>query len=195
MKLFKLFALISLFSMITISCGDDNPLDAAWAKFEDQKYTAAHAEFTDLLSSEGSAALVGLGWTTLKMDSMTASDRYFDEAKDDSIVDGYAGWSFVMWVLSLDTTLSSTQKREYALSMIKNAAFTLRKESNYVFTHDRTVTDEDLRLHQAYGYFYLEDYSSCILKIREFPQEKNFPLTSTPQQILIKLEELKIYAN
>ncbi len=182
MKLYQLLAVASIFSLVLISCGDEDPLDAAWAKFEDQAYADAHAAFTDLVSDKGSAALVGLGWTTLRMDSLAASDGYFDRAKTDSVVDGYAGWSCVLW---------ATER--YAESLEK-ASFALRKQPNYVFTYDRSVTDEDLRLHQAYGYFHLGDYNSCILMIRSFPQEANFPLTATPEEILLKLEELKIYA-
>ncbi len=189
MKLFKLFAMSALFSLFVSGCGEDDPLDAAWAKFEDKAYAEAHTEFTDLVSSEGSAALVGLGWTTLRMDSMTAAERYFDMASEDSVVDGYAGWSCVLWTIGVNQGPNSI----YTESLEK-ADFALRKQPNYVFTYDRSVTDEDLRVHQAYGFFHLGDYNSCILKIRTFPQEANFPLTSSPQEILLKLEELKKYA-
>jgi hypothetical protein len=182
MKTNSFLFMFALSAFLLVSCGDDDPLDAAWAKFEDQAYVEAHAAFAKLVSSEGSAALVGLGWTTLRMDSMAAADRYFDQAKADSIVDGYAGWSCILWV-----------QERYAESLAK-ATFALRKQPNYKFPYDHSVTDEDLRLHQAYGYFHLGEYNNCILKIRTFDQEANFPLTSTPQEILLKLEELKRYA-
>lgn len=177
MKTNLIFLMSALFVFVLAGCGDDDPLDAAWEKFEDKAYAEAHTAFSSLVASKGSAALVGLGWTTLRMDSLPASSRYFGLAKDDSVVDGYAGWSFVLWGL------------EQYTESLNAASFSLRKKPRYVFSHDRTVTDEDLVLHQAYGYFHLGDYAACIQKIRMF--DSTFPLTATPEQILQKLDQMK----
>lgn len=171
----SIFVLPLLYLMM--ACGEDDPLDAAWQKFEDKAYPQAHTAFTNLISSKGSAAYVGLGWTTLRMDSLQASDRYFALAKEDSLVDGYAGWSFGLWALE-----------RYSQSL-EAASFALRKKPRYVFVHDETVTNRDLILHQAYGYFHLGQYAACIEKIRFF--DPSFPLDATPQQILQKLDQLK----
>jgi len=183
-KILMLFGVIGW--AFSVSCGDENPLDAAWAKFEDAKgtddYTEAYTAFSDLVSSEGTPAMVGLGWTVLRMDSMAAADMYFSQVASDSVVDAYAGWEFAQWALG-----------NYTGSIAKGD-FVLRKEPRYVFEHDRTVTDEDVKLHQAYGYFHTGNYSQCIAKIQAIDPGYIPPSLSDPQleeKLLIKLESLR----
>lgn len=169
-----------------VSCGDEDPLDAAWAKFEDAKktndYTEAYTAFRDLVSSKGAPAIVGLGWTVLRMDSMDAADRYFTQIAADSLTNGYAGWLFAQWALG-----------QYA-ACVGKGDFVLRKEPRYVFEHDRTVTDEDVKLHQAYAYFHTGNYSQCIAKIQALDPSYIPPALSDPQleeKLLTKLESLR----
>ena len=187
MKLYRLSAVAALFAFILISCGDDDPMAAAWAKFEDKEYIKAHAAFTDLIGSEGSAALVGLGWTTLKMDSMDAASRYFDRAKLDSIEDGYAGWAFVLWAIAVHQNQDARH-----IESLEKASFVLRKDASYEFSHDNTTDYIDLRIHQAYGYFHLLDYAKCVQSINAIPGQESFSST-VPSVILAKLDELSTY--
>lgn len=167
-------------------CGDEDPLDVAWTKFENAKktndYSEAYTAFLDLVGSKGSPAIEGLGWTVLRMDSMDAANRYFTQIAADSMKDAYAGWLFAQWALG-----------QYAASIAKGD-FVLRKEPRYVFEHDRTVTDEDIKLHQAYAYFHTGNYSQCIVKIQALDPSYLPPALNDPQleeKLLMKLESLR----
>ena len=183
----KLLMMISILGLAVMTgCGDENPLDAAWSKFEDAKgtddYTEAYTAFADLVDGEGTPAIVGLGWTVLRMDSLDAADRYFAGIAEDSVVDAFAGWQFAVWALGRSA------------DNIAKGDFVLRKEPRYVFEHDRTVTDDDVVLHQAYGYFHTGNYSKCIEKILKLDSGYIAPAISDPEideKLLTKLESLR----
>jgi len=186
MKCIKGIAII-IGMMIGMSCGggDTGPtlLEEAWAKFVAQDYAGAHADFSALINRNGADAYAGLGWTCMKMDSLTAADGYFSRAASlDSInVIAFAGWSIVGWT-----------NGNYALS-ITRADLVLRKAPAFVFQYDNHVVQNTMVLTQAYDYFHLGDYQSCIDKIHVIDSGYSAPNISDPTihtQLLTKLDAL-----
>ena len=178
--------LIVILSLLALACGTASPLDDAWAKFESQDYIGAHQAFSDLALSGQAAVYVGLGWTVLRMDSLSEAQGYFATAVTlpdsvDALEDGYAGWSFAAWAQQNDT------------ACIAYAQHVLDEDNGYVFPHDRTVTYQDLLLHQAYSYFRVGNYANCIDRIQGLDNTFLAPSLGDPdihQILLIKLEAL-----
>lgn len=167
---------------LVLGCGEDDPLADAWTKFRNEDYSGAHAAFSDLISSEGSGALVGLGWTTIRMDSMVASRGYFQRAAADSLVAGYAGWSLVSWVLE-----------DYQVC-VEKAEFVMRREGeDFVFQEDRSVTYKDVLWHQASSWYHQGNVAGCIAKIKQIEPSWTEPDLNDPNLetiLLAKLEAL-----
>ncbi len=165
---------------IFVACGTDDPLDAAWQLFREGNYAEAHAEFTELIPSEGAQAFVGLGWTALKMDSVSESSAYFNTAiaTKDSILDAVAGNVFVLW------KLGAWQ------GSIVSANNVLTRKPAYVFTHDRTVTHHDLNVHKAYSQFDLGRLSNCLATIQILDPTFTIATSDSTGELLAKLELL-----
>ncbi len=163
--------LLAIGAILLASCGpgsDTDPLVQAWQLFSDGKYADAHAEFVAILSVDETNAYVGLGWTTMKMDSINAADKYFTMASNvlplaadsitllpnDSLVHGYAGWAFVAWL-----------KEDYQKA-IDRAHFVLRKEPEFKFEFDTKIAKNAILLTLAESYFSLSNYQACIDHIK-----------------------------
>lgn len=163
-------------SLIVMSCGTTEtvPLDEGWTLWESGSYAEAHAKFVEASGTEG---LNGLGWTTLKMDSLTQSEGYFAVAAvggTDTLTDAAAGLALVAW-----------QQGDHAISL-EAANYVLRTEPNYIFTHDPSITKDDILLAKAYDEYHLLQYANCIASIQKldaaFTPNVNDP---TIAQILI----------
>lgn len=165
---------------LIVSCGEDNPLDAAWALFREGKYVEAHAAFTELIPSEGGQAYVGLGWTALKMDSIPEANAYLNTAiaTKDSILDAVAGNVFAFRVLDMHNA---------CIASVNNV---LKNKPTYVFTHERTVTHHDLNVHKAYSLFDLNRLADCLATVQIL--DPNFSLSSADStgELLAKLDLL-----
>lgn len=180
----KIVWLIAAIMLVQIgSCGNTNPLEAGWSKFGAGDYPGAYAEFSSLVSTEGSGAYVGLGWTAMKMDSLAASDTYFGLASGDSLLEGFAGWSILAWlqgqhVLCID-------RAEY---VFRNAG----GYSAYVFPYDPTITYQDLLLHEAFSYYHVLNFSECINTIQKMDPSFSVALNNPQLQniLLAKLQSL-----
>jgi len=176
--------LMLLGGMLLASCGgttDEDPFVSAWALFVDGKYSEAHAEFVTLITVDAGNAQAGLGWVTLKMDSLSASDGYFALAATDSLIHAYAGWSFIAW-----------QKKDYT-NAITRAEFVLRKTPDFVFEFDGNVTKNTLILTMAQSHFYLAQYQSCIDNIKLLDPGYTAPALNDADiktKLLSKLEAL-----
>lgn len=174
---------IGLSFLLMTACGDENPLDAGWQKFGEHDYAGAYAEFASKVSSEGAAAYVGLGWTTMMMDSLPESDAYFLLASGDSLLEGYAGWSINAWL-----------QGQHA-SCVDRAEFVFRNAGgydSYIFPYDPDITHHDLLIHEGFSYYYLQNSFECLNTIQRldpsFSVALNDPNLSTI--LLGKLEDL-----
>lgn len=159
-----------------LSCEEDKPLDEAWILFEDGQYAEAYAAFTGLTGSDGSAAVEGQGWSAFMMDSVELADSHFESIEEDSLPDSYAGWAFVRWA-----------KNDYVGS-VDRAQFVLLEKPTYVFTHNKKITDKDLKVHQAYAQFHLDNYTACNELIAQL--DATWVSTNEPEALLTKLESL-----
>lgn len=148
--------LAGLLLLMVMSCGptESVPLDEGWVAWESGSYAEAHAKFTEAGGAEG---LNGLGWTTLKMDSLSKSEVYFALASvggTDTLTDAAAGLAIVAW-----------QQGDHQISL-DAAGYVLRVEPNYVFSHDATITKELIILAKAYDEYHLLQYANCIASIQ-----------------------------
>lgn len=150
-----LFITLAAFFM---SCGDETvvpALDEGWTAWENGLYATAHEKFTEAGGVEG---LNGLGWTTLKMDSLPKSQIYFALAAvggSDTLTDAAAGLAIVAW-----------QQANHDTSLMA-ANYVLRKAPNYIFTHDVTITKNTMLLAKAYDEYHLLQYANCITSIQQ----------------------------
>lgn len=173
--------LLALMTIVNISCGKkhkkkSSDLDAAWASFENKEYDIAYTMFSGLLSEEGSEAVVGQGWCALRQDQITLAETHFSSIAGDSLPDAYSGWIAVAW-----------QKEEYS-HVVSRAQFVLRKAPQYSFVHDNTITGKDMQLHEAFGHFYLGNYSACNGVIAQL--SPGWTASNDPNVLLAKLETL-----
>lgn len=173
---------MALSLLAVTSCGDTvvSALDEGWTAWESGIYAEAHLKFTEAGGSEG---LNGLGWTTLKMDSLPKSQVYFALAAvggADTLIDAMAGLAIVAW-----------QQHNYAISL-QAADYVLRQQPNYIFTHDATITKNTVALAKAYDEYHLGQYANCIASIQRvdaaFTANANDP--NITQILLTKLNLL-----
>ncbi|MBX7151408.1 hypothetical protein K1X84_07195 [bacterium] len=143
-----------------LSCGgggggsDSTPIDDANNQFNSGNYAIALQAYVNLIASEGSPARVGAGWCQIRLKDITSAATYFSDAAADSLIDGYAGWSFVLWA------------QNNPQEAIDKADFVLTKSPSYIFSLDTDITADELIWIQAASYLQLEDYSSCYDKIK-----------------------------
>ena len=185
MKQINIIALIT--AMSSVGCGTtaDTGLSDAWQLFQLGDYAGAHAGFAAIDNSQ--EALAGLGWTTLRMDSLPQADRYFSlgdamASPGDSIVEGYAGWAVTGW-WKASITLNSGDWN----ASINRANTVLRLlPDGFEFLYDGRVTQRTLWLIQSYGYFNTGDLSHCRERILLLD-----PLYSGGTDVVLLLNEMK----
>jgi len=168
------------------ACGTDTSnltlLDEAWLAFERGSYDSAYVEFSVLIARNGTDAYEGLGWTSMRMnkDSLDAANRFFDLAVAGNTIDTRSGRAFVKY-----------HKGDFQ-ACVDNAEVALLADSNYIFVHDQTITSRYLYLYEAYSYFHLNDYATCITKIQKI--DPDFTASVSDPEIdailLAKLESL-----
>ncbi len=177
--------LILWVAVVTFSgCSDkkDNgpTLKEANVLFTDGSYTEALEVYLDLIPEQGSPARVGAGWCYLRLHQLSDASVQFTAAAADSIMDGFAGWSFVSWAL------------DQPQNAINRANFVLSKQPGYVSTLDERIKAEHLVWIQAASYLQLQNYSVCLQKIQllapSFSPNLNDP--NIEDILLVKLEEL-----
>ena len=159
MKRIKI-VLLSFLMGFFASCGGgggsaSDPLADGWTFFESGQYTDAHVSFVTAVESGINEGYVGLGWICIDLDSIPQADRYFGLAAGDSLIDGYAGWSAVVWA------------RGNYTSAIQKADFVLRNNSVYAFAHRSTVNFKDMIWYQASAHLHLGNYNQCLERIQE----------------------------
>lgn len=174
--------LLALMVFLAMACGPDegDPLTDAWVLFqdglEDGNYAPAHTAFADLVATQPGEAYAGLGWTTMKMDSLSQSNYYFTLAGPDSLLHAYAGWAITSRTLGNNA------------ACINQAGFVLGRAPGFTFNYYEQVTSNTMNLIQALGYFHTNNLTASINSIRLI--DGAFSLASTQQQVLDKLTAL-----
>lgn len=179
MNMRKIF--LSALATVTLGCGggdsEDTQIADAWALFVAGQYSAAHSSFTLAIRDHRAEALVGLGWTTLKMDSLPQSNGYFLRTEADTLLHGYAGWAIVGW-LNGDHANSAA-----------HAQFVLDRLPEFVFEFDNGVTYRTMLLTQGYDYWHLGDFPACLSRVQLL--DTGFASTTDPAALLTKLDALR----
>lgn len=150
--------LAGLTLMLAMSCGEDTlvaPLDEGWSLWESGLYPEAHTKFVEAGGAQG---LNGLGWTTLKMDSMDRAEAYFavsvSAGAGDTLIDAAAGLAITGW-----------KEGDYAISL-EAAKYVLRKDAEYAFVHELAVDKNVILRAKGYDEYHLGQYANCIATIR-----------------------------
>jgi hypothetical protein len=167
-----------------MSCGEDTVvpvLDEGWGLWESKLYAEAHAKFVEAGGAEG---LNGLGWTTLKMDSLDRAEIYFalsvSDGDGDTLTDAAAGLAITAW-----------QQGDHQISL-DAANYILRTQPEYIFSHDPSITEDDIILAKAYDEYHLLQYANCIASIQLLDATFNHTAgeAGIAQTLLDKLDEL-----
>jgi hypothetical protein len=148
--------------------------------FQDGEYEDALLLYESLIETEGATAQVGAAWCYIRLEDYASANTYFSLAADDSLIDGYAGWTFTSWALNNNQTA------------IDRADFVIRKNANYAFSLDARITVDHLIWIQAGSYFQLGSYSSSVEKIKLLDPAFNPDLNASniAQLIAEKLQTL-----
>lgn len=173
--------------MLAMGCHDkkgdaSTPLEQADNLFAAKDYTTALAAYQQLIASEGSAARVGAGWCSLKLNDYISANTYFSLSAGDSLTDGYAGWSFIGWATG------NIQQS------IDRADFVLNKDPDYVFSLDGRIQAKDLIYLQAMSYYQLNNYPKTVERIQHLPNQSAYNpdlnASNIGQVLLDKLQSL-----
>ncbi|MBL7961553.1 hypothetical protein JNL27_15070 [bacterium] len=179
--------LLLLFAIFSIQCaGGGNhsqTLDKANLKFQAGDYAAALLVYVDLISTEGSNARVGAGWCELLLNDYESASSYFSDASDDSLVDGYAGWAFVLWAQNKPGEVIS--KIDWVLSI----------EPQYQFSLDERIGANQLIWLQASSYLQIGNYAQCLLWIQKLDPAFSVNINDTANVSGLLLSKLQSLGN
>lgn len=181
----KHFILLIITALWLSGCPKDDKKDVVSIKranetFKDGDYEEALAMYEELILTEGVSAQIGAAWCYIRMNDVTSANTYFSLAANDSLIDGYAGWSFTSWGLNQPQ------------GAIDRADFVIRKNPSYVFSLDTRITVSHLLWIQASSYFQLGNRSASVNKIKVLDPSFNPDLNSPTidQLIAEKLQAL-----
>ena len=181
-KILLLF-LVSIFWLS--GCPKDDKKDIVNMKranenFKDGDYEAALALYEELILTEGITAQIGAAWCYIRLNEITSANTYFSLAAGDSLIDGYAGWSFTSWALN------------DLQGAIDRAGFVIRKNPSYSFSLDSRITVNHLVWIQASSYFQLGNRTVCVDKMKLLDPSFNPDLNASniDQIIAEKLQSL-----
>ena len=165
-----------------LGCGGStaDPLSEGWTFYTSGQLQDAHLSFEDAALSGNQEGYVGLGWVCIDLDSIPEADRYFQLAAADSIADGYAGWSAVLWARS-----------DYSGCILKSD-FVLRNDPAYTFDYKPSINAQDMIWYQASSYLHQANYSLCLAKIKALDGSFNANVNDADisDQLAAKLESL-----
>lgn len=177
--------LFVLFFALWISgCSKDDKKDVSLTQaknvFKDGDYEAALVLYEDLIETEGSVARVGAAWCYIRLNDYATANTYFSLSADDSLTDGYAGWTFTSWAANSP------------LGAIEKANFVLRKNAAYVLPLDTRITANHLIWIQASSYFQLDNYAASVerIKLLDNSFNPNLNASNISQLIAEKLQSL-----
>lgn len=138
---------------------------SGWASFATGSYASARSAFAAAVSQDPAPidAYVGLGWSELKRDALSAAHDAFangaDNAGDDALrADLFAGWAFA-W------SARQGEPSRHAESNARIAdAETL--ESDWVFDHLPDLDAGDLTLLAAENHFALGEFAASLARVQ-----------------------------
>lgn len=177
-----LFTVIAVFWITGCPKDDKKITGLTQAKniFKDGDYEQALVLYEDLIETEGSAARVGAAWCYIRLNDYATANTYFSLSADDSLIDGYAGWTFTSWAAN------------NPVGAIEEANFVLRKNADYVFSLDSRITANHLIWIQASSYFQLGNYAASVgrIKLLDASFNPNLNASNISRLIADKLQSL-----
>ncbi len=146
--------------LVLLACADSKKTPAEIIKeseslFSKGKYAEALEIYESLIVSQGSIARVGAGWCQLRLGNRDEANLYFADAAPDSLTDGFAGWSLVLW---------ANNSPDISIAM---AEIVLKSDSNFVLSLDKKFTFKDLYWIEAADYLQLGHLETAVSKIKK----------------------------
>jgi hypothetical protein len=159
---------------------DKVTLNGAWSAYSGKHYQTALKEFKKLILTEDSMqAYCGAGWSSLRLGWLDPANQYFIHTSSMDN-DAVAGWAFTYWGLNQPT--EALNKADFALFM----------DPAYVFDKDTRIDYKDLIWIQASSYLQLQNYTSCLDKIKllDTAYTANVSDPNIAQILFLKLQSL-----
>ena len=177
--------LLWVFILIVISCSPsvEGLLDDGWRAFEAGDFETAKSCFLDAIeiNNDCADAYNGLGWSCAKLDDISQATRSFQSAinKDHNLWDSYAGFAIV--------------EMDYE-NAVNKASTVITNEPNYCFSHDTTVTIEDIYLCRAHGRVCLGEFEEALSDVRVIDPIFNADINTHEgrEELIRRIEELLI---
>lgn len=185
--MFKTKIILLAAMILCVSCEKEkrSAIEKAMDQYEEKNYVEALASYQALISTKGSIARVGAGWCKLKLEDYLAAYSFFNEAGPDSLPEGFAGWSLACWA-----------QKNYQ-GAIEKSEVALRLKPNFKSGFDGKFSSVELIWLQASCYFFLNDYSKTVNKIKQLPGQSNYnpdlQSDNISHELLVKLESLSQY--
>lgn len=180
-NIYKYAALISIFLIVSCSPVVEELVDDGWIAFENGDYSLSRSIFLDAIDAYGKNAkgYSGLGWSYMKLDSIYESISSFDRAisLDTELMEAYAGISLI----DMDYN-----------NVIDKATVLIDSRPDYVFSHDSSVTIEDIYLSRAHAYICRGNFSLALYDVQSVDPDFNADISTQQGRLALvqKLEEL-----
>lgn len=172
-----------LIGAFTVSCEKDkDTLNDAQKYFKQKKYSKALNIYLDYIDTDSSAAQAGAGWCYLRLNDFENADTMFAAASADSLLDGFAGWSFTAWGLN---QFDESIERAYDV---------LNRNPNFKMSLDTLVDSKQLIWVQAASYYQKGYYDESVERIKQLDPAFN-PNMADPDIGSIILAELEALGN
>lgn len=183
----KIKTILVVTIILSISCGSSNSesaVDKGWNLFLDGNYSEARQVFQSAYEKnpQNIAAISGLAWSLLKIDSVQFALNFFPQALGSKpSPDVHAGLAFTKNILK--NYLGSAESAKSALDL----------DSIWTFPYDPQINYRDLWILRAEDFFVLGDFSSALTELHKF--DPSFaPDITTPAgktQLANKIEEIR----
>jgi tetratricopeptide (TPR) repeat protein len=134
-------------------------VNEGWDQFKSGNYQLALEKFQDAIAGDNNYAEAynAAGWSNARLTRLSDAVSYFIQsiAKNSSLVDAHAGLAFVY-----------NAQKEYQLA-ISSANKSLSLSSNWLFSHDGSISYKDLHLILAASYFALGNFSQSLAQVQK----------------------------
>lgn len=132
-------------------------LKEGWQAYQAGEIQKAKEKFVSALSLDDSYAKAynGLGWCEFRLGNLSEAGEAFSSAieNDTTLLDAHVGFAG-----------KSLAVGEYK-SVVEHATIVLNSSSNYVFSHDPSITYYQVRLMLAEAYFQIGEYKKAFEQV------------------------------
>jgi len=193
MKIYSLYLIISI--CLLSSCGEESTkpktdnysdyIQTGWTYFSNENYPNAISEFRKALELKENLvdSYTGLGWSYLRLDSISVSDSIFSQGatKEGDNTNLIAGWAFSLNAL-----------KNYSASNIKIQSI-ISTNNDWVFGYGLNLNISHLYLLAAMNSFALGDLAESLIYVTYIDEEFQADISTYDGQTKLadKIETLR----